>query len=551
VPIRRSLAALALAVVLPLPVALPGLWPLAALANVVVKPGETLSEIADRNGVSLKRLMQANGLTDPSKLAIGQTLVIPGGRQGSGGWSSSSSSRGSSRGGTVTVRDGDTLSGIADRAGISVNRLMRLNGISDPDKLTIGQTLVVGGSGGSGYSSQAAAAKPLPTAPYTVKKGETVSELAERFGTTTNRLLQLNNISDPKLLVAGTRIAIPGRPSTAASSPIRSSGTAGASKTSEYVVQSGESLSHIADRYNTSVDRLVAINKLADPDFVVAGTRIKLQAPPAPKPAPKQAAKPTAKPKPQPKPAAQTAAKPKPTATVQTAAKPVVETKPVAVAKPVVATKPVAQAKPVVEAKPAAETKPVVASQPATTTATAATTTAVTTKATAAVTATAAATATKPAAKPVATTPSPKPEVTAKVEASSKAPTNQATTTQAQPAQTTPAQTTPAQATPAQTTTVASRPRSSSTSRSTAKLANSDWRNYGPLQVDWANWQSMGGSYVAPTLNGKGQSLYLAINCGARKINTTSQSGQWKSWEAPQADFEEQLVSDLCKAKGG
>ena len=135
---------------------LPGLWPLAAMANVVVKPGETLSEIADRNGVSLKRLMQANGLTDPSKLAIGQSLVIPGGRQGGGGSSSSSSSRGSSRGGTITVRDGDTLSGIADRAGISVNRLMRLNGISDPDKLSLGQTLVVSGSGGSGYSSQAA-----------------------------------------------------------------------------------------------------------------------------------------------------------------------------------------------------------------------------------------------------------------------------------------------------------------------------------------------------------------------------------------------------------
>ncbi len=496
------------------------------MANVVVKPGETLSEIADRNGVSLKRLMQANGLTDPSKLAIGQSLVIPGGRQGSGGSSSASANRGSSRGGTITVRDGDTLSGIADRAGISVNRLMRLNGISDPDKLSVGQTLVVSGGGGGGYSSQAAPAKPLPTAPYTVKKGETVSELAERFGTTTNRLLQLNNISDPRLLVAGKRIAIPGRPSTAASSPISSSSTAGASKTSEYVVQSGESLSHIADRHNTSVDRLVALNKLADPDFVVAGTRIKLQAPPAPKPAPKQAAKPTPKPKPQPKPAAQTAAKPKPAATVQAAAKPVVETKtvvetkPVAVAKPVVATtpvaeaKPVAQAKPVIEAKPLAETKPVaeakpvaaskpiVANQPATTTATAV------------------ATATT-AAKPVATTPSPKPE--------------------AQPAQTT----------PAPTTTVASRPRPASTGRTSAKLASSDWRNYGPLQVDWANWQSMGGSYVAPTLNGKGQPLYLAINCGARKLNTTNQSGQWKSWEAPQADFEEQLVSDLCKAKGG
>ena len=495
------------------------------MANVVVKPGETLSEIADRNGVSLKRLMQANGLTDPSKLAIGQSLVIPGGRQGGGGSSSSSSSRGSSRGGTITVRDGDTLSGIADRAGISVNRLMRLNGISDPDKLSIGQTLVVSGSGGSGYSSQAAPAKPLPTAPYTVKKGETVSELAERFGTTTNRLLQLNNISDPKLLVAGKRIAIPGRPTTAPASGPRGSAApaAGTSKTSEYVVQSGESLSHIADRYNTSVDRLVALNKLGDPDFVVAGTRIKLQAPPAPKPAPKQAAKPAPKPKPQPKPAAQTAAKPKPTATVQAAAKPVVETKPVAVEKPVVATKPVSETKPVAQAKPVAETKPVaeakpapaatkpvVASQPAATTVKAATTTAV---------------------KPVATTPSPKTEATPKAEATAKAPKTEAK--------------------PAQTTTVASRPRAASTSPTTAKLANSDWRNYGPLQVDWANWQSMGGSYVAPTLNGKGQPLYLAINCGARKLNTTNQSGQWKSWEAPQADFEEQLVSDLCKAKGG
>ena len=207
------------------------------MANVVVKPGETLSEIADSNGVSLKRLMQATGLTAPSKLAIGQSLVIPGGRQGS------------SRGGTITVRDCDTLSGIADRAGISVNRLMRLNGISDPDKLTLGQTLVVSGSGGSGggYSSQAAPAKPLPTAPYTVKKGETVSELAELFGTTTNRLLQLNNISDPKLLVAGKRIAIPGRPSNApANSPRGSAAPAKPLPTAPYTVNKGNTVSELA-----------------------------------------------------------------------------------------------------------------------------------------------------------------------------------------------------------------------------------------------------------------------------------------------------------------
>jgi len=425
---------------------LPGLLCSAALANVVVKEGDTLSEIADRNGISLKRLMQANGLTDPGKLAVGQTLVIPGG----GGYGSSRPTRASSSDGTITVKDGDTLSEIADRNGVSLKRLMQANGLTDPGKLAVGDTLVIpGGGGGSAY--QAAAPKAVMTAPYTVKSGDTISELAERFGTTTNRLLQLNNISDPKLVIAGTRIAVPGRASTA-SAPQASRAPR------EYVVQSGENLSYIADRYNTSVDQLIAINKLDDPNMVVTGTRIKLVDPPALRPAPKQASRPT--PKPKPKPAVQTAARPKPAVTVQTSAKPV------------------------------AGSKPVVASQPATTIASA-----------------------------TAATTIPKTEAAPMQGASTQAPT-----------------------------TVASGPRAAASS---GKLASSEWRNYGPIQVDWANWQSMGGSYVAPTINSKGQPLYLSINCGVRKLNTTSQAGQWKTWEAPQVDFEEQLVSDLCKAKGG
>ena len=86
---RRSLAALALAVVLPFP----GLAPAAALANVVVKPGETLSEIADRHGVSLTRLMQANGITNPDMVVAGQSLRLPG---------SSAAGAGSSRGSAST-----------------------------------------------------------------------------------------------------------------------------------------------------------------------------------------------------------------------------------------------------------------------------------------------------------------------------------------------------------------------------------------------------------------------------------------------------------------
>ena len=75
-----------------------------------------------------------------------------------------------------------------------------------------------------------------------------------------------------------------------------------------------------------------------------------------------------------------------------------------------------------------------------------------------------------------------------------------------------------------------------------------DWRSYGPLQVDWANWQPMDGSHVVPTLNSQGQALYLAVNCSAGKLNVTGADGAWKAWAAPQNSFEKDLMKDRCKA---
>ena len=390
---RRSLAALALAVVLPLPC----LAPTAALANVVVKPGETLSEIADRHGVSLTRLMQANGITNPNMVVAGQKLVLPGARS----------------------------------------------------------------------TASAPAPRPLPTAPYTVKSGETLSEIADRFGTSTERLIQLNRISNPNMVVAGTRLTIPGRPSSAPA----------ARNAKEHVVRSGESLSTIADSYGLPVEKLVAINKISDPNLVVSGSRLKLQAPPPVNKVPAKAA-------------AKVPAKAAAKAPAQAAAKAVAQPKPKPVETPA--------AQPTVTA----QTTPQATPRPA---------------------------AAAPAKAPAMATAQPSTNIAA------------ATTATPQTATSKPAST----ATRAATTT---RPSTASKAGS-SKPQGPDWRSYGPLQVDWSNWQPMGGSYVAPTLNGEGKPVYLAVNCGARKLNATSQSGQWKSWDAPQTDFEEQLVSDICKAR--
>ena len=78
------------------------------------------------------------------------------------------------------------------------------------------------------------------------------------------------------------------------------------------------------------------------------------------------------------------------------------------------------------------------------------------------------------------------------------------------------------------------------------KSPTTDWRYFGPLQVDWSNWRTMAGSLVAPTLNKQKQPLYVAVNCGARKLNITGSGGTWKTWESPSESFERDLVKAAC-----
>ena len=103
-----------------------------------------------------------------------------------------------------------------------------------------------------------------------------------------------------------------------------------------------------------------------------------------------------------------------------------------------------------------------------------------------------------------------------------------------------------AQAKPAAKPAIKAKPPAKTT---TVIAKSADWRTYGPLQVDWANWQPMGGSEVVPTLNADGKALYLAVNCPAGKLNVTGMDGSWKTWASPQSQFEQDLMKDRCQAK--
>ncbi|MDU7149893.1 MAG: LysM peptidoglycan-binding domain-containing protein [Clostridium sp.] len=159
-----------------------------------VKEGDTLSEIAQRYGTTTERLAQINNISDPNLIYPGQVLRI-----------SSNSSTGSTSDGTATtytVKEGDTLSEIAQRYGTTTERLAQINNISNPNLIYPGQVLEISSNSSAANTSGGTATT------YIVKEGDTLSEIAQRYGTTTERLAQINNISDPNLIYPGEVIRI-------------------------------------------------------------------------------------------------------------------------------------------------------------------------------------------------------------------------------------------------------------------------------------------------------------------------------------------------------
>lgn len=107
----------------------------ALAARHIVRPGETLSEIADDNGIALDALVLVNDIADPDFLLAGTTLTIP---------ETAAAPLAASGTTTYRVEAGDTLSAIAERYGVGLTNLLATNPvITDPDRLFIGQVLSI------------------------------------------------------------------------------------------------------------------------------------------------------------------------------------------------------------------------------------------------------------------------------------------------------------------------------------------------------------------------------------------------------------------------
>ena len=157
------------------------------------------------------------------------------------------------------VRHGETLSTIAQRYGASVSRIAKANRISRRNIIRAGKTLKI--------PMTAAAAKALGggdkshrSAKHVVKRGDSLWNLARKYGTTTQKIRRANRLSSNRLHI-GQTLVIPG-------ADAESRGT----KT--YRVRRGDVPSKIAERYNMSLTKFLKMNHLSKRSKIYPGQKL-------------------------------------------------------------------------------------------------------------------------------------------------------------------------------------------------------------------------------------------------------------------------------------
>jgi LysM repeat protein len=179
----------------------------------LIAPGEHLSGIALRYGVTTDELMAYNGISNPDRVYYGQQLMIPGKGSATGGvyGSPADASRLPAAGGYYVVRRGDTLSQIAQANGVSIGDLMRINGIGNASFIWVGQRLRLTARVAAPGTTASQSARPEAASTiYVVQRGDTLSEIAQRFGISTQALLAANGLPNANFVWVGQRLRVSG-----------------------------------------------------------------------------------------------------------------------------------------------------------------------------------------------------------------------------------------------------------------------------------------------------------------------------------------------------
>lgn len=202
--------------------------------SYIVKPGDTLYSIARKYNTTVDVIKKLNQLTT-NTLTIGETLYLP-------------ISNEEENYNTYTVTRGDTLYSIAISHNTTVDEIKRLNNLTS-NTLSIGQVLYLPKSSNNNSPNT-----------YTVVSGDTLYSIARKYNTTPDAIKRLNDLTSNTISI-GQVLEIP------------------AGNTNNYVtykVARGDTLYSIANRYNTTVDKIKSLNNLTS-NILTIGQILKIE----------------------------------------------------------------------------------------------------------------------------------------------------------------------------------------------------------------------------------------------------------------------------------
>ena len=236
--------------------------------SYTVRANDTLTGIADEFGLSLKQLADYNGLSVTSGVRVGQKLSLKETAQSrakTNDEKATSQTKVATQ--SYTVKRGEYLKLIADRYALSNQELADLTpGLNAGSNLLVGQKINVPLNDVKSLTTSSAKASPVKAEPqfkvesYKVQRGDTLYSIASQSKMSLSELADLNNLSTNSGLQVGQSIKIP----------------AGSTVPDTYTVQSGDSLTAIASKYNLGMDYIADLNNMSRTAGLRVGQKLKL-----------------------------------------------------------------------------------------------------------------------------------------------------------------------------------------------------------------------------------------------------------------------------------
>ena len=157
---------------------------------------------------------------------------------------------------TITILRGDTLSQIAREYGVTVNELARINNIQNINLIYAGSKLKV--------PVNNSVNSIIEEIVYIVKRGDTLSKIASAYNVTVSEIARDNQIKNVNLIYPGQRLVI------------KAEATGTEMGHLCYKVVRGDTLYGISRRFNTSVQNIVNLNKIQNPNLIYPGQCLKI-----------------------------------------------------------------------------------------------------------------------------------------------------------------------------------------------------------------------------------------------------------------------------------